>query len=312
MALARLSQNSLFYPLPLTNVVVSNVVEAKNVLPATSNGSENLIVFKVLSAVRHRYTVRPPVGFIAAGESVQITIALDPDAIRAQPDAQLPTAETKDSIFIDIARVPADSLPAKTFMAAHASGTVAEASKELQASASAFWHQRGPVKGADPNGARRRLDCVFANKEEQAVLLPEALGGPEVPPAVPTSRPPPTGDTHPGRTDPPESPPSRSTANSPSAITPASNTERPPTPSTAAPATAAAAPSEAPAKAKVGSLLQAGKDLAARERAKKKGVISQILNYRISYAAVAVLVVLSVLCGVYDRNTILSRIIAGR
>lgn len=255
-----LSQESLFFPLPFTNASIENVVQVHNRLAADStNRKLNVVAFKVLSAVRHRYSVRPATGFIAPGEAITIHFSLDPESIRSNPDPQfrvLPTEKTKDAIYIDFAIVVGnaddvgdsrvgEAVSGKYLNAWLAAGGHVKGVNERQPvseECGAFWKGRGAAKpSGDSSSLRKKLVCVFANRDsvpESLVVCMKAEGGSSTSaarasaPPPPTSRPPPTTATHRDSTAPPEVPPRRFSVSSPSvSITPRASQEAARTPS---------------------------------------------------------------------------------
>lgn len=329
----KLSQDSLFFPLPFTNATIDNLVEVRNPLPVVPGDPKaNVIAFKILSEVQNRYSVRPSAGFIGPGTHVTIIVSFNPEQVREAKnpaERELPTEATRDAIHIDFAVV--DAAYTATALAHWVPGSKAsKPSREVVADASAFWKKRGPVTKNDAATLRIRLRCVFATRnnvpETLVISMKEEDGkkaAAEVNAAVPKTRPPPTSTTDPRNTAPPGAPPHR-TSETPREATPrndgapAAPASRPTVPTTttaaaaAAPAAAAAAraafPPAAPAAPSPKPAVKFPASSAAGE--KKKGLVSAVMHYKLSYAVVAVLLVLTFFCGIWDHSNLLTWLIA--
>ncbi|RNF01582.1 hypothetical protein TraAM80_06882 [Trypanosoma rangeli] len=178
--LVQLSQDSLYFPLPLKDIIIENIVQVKNLLERTENKAENVIAFKVLATVRCRYNVRPSTGLIFPTESVKIRFLLNVPHLRQQANEQgteaaviLPDANTKDDLLVDIAVLPKDQ--AKTYIENINEGKNGEKTEGGTAGmyseqAAAFWKMLGSSK---PKGLRaecRKLSCVYGE-----AAIPETL-----------------------------------------------------------------------------------------------------------------------------------------
>lgn len=310
-----LSQEQLFFPLPFTNATIENVVQVRNLLKSSSQDrTANVISFKVLSAVRHRYSVRPAVGFVGPEQAVTIHFSLDPEEIRRHPDAAarvLPTESTKDAIYIDLAVVPGS---AKQFLANWEKSREQQNYKDVQEDATNFWRSRGAVKKSttipETNATRRKLQCVFASRDHVPDSLVMCMKSdrhangvsthPNQSPVVPTSRPPTMPSTDHRSTSPPDSLPRRVTTGqgTPPSSTPQSSTAnrghatfQPVKSSTGAPA-AVHSEEDDPLMSMT-----------------KTSLFAAIANYRIPYVVVGLLLVATVFCGLYE-HTFLSWLVA--
>ncbi|KAG5475445.1 hypothetical protein LSCM1_03565 [Leishmania martiniquensis] len=327
----KLSQDSLFFPLPFTNATIDNVVQMKNTLPVVQGDPKaNVISFKILSRVQYRYSVRPPVGFIGAGEHVTVVFSFNPEHVRMRKnpeERELPTEATRDAIHVDFAVVDAQLAP--TALAHWAPGSrEAKVSREVMADASQFWKQIGQVKKNSPTMMRYKLKCIFAArnnvpdtlvmcmKEEDDKAQAAADGaGP-----LPKTRPPMTSSTQPHGTTPPEGPPPRhseSQRTTPTASTPlndAGYTAR----TTGSPGISPASPSAASA-ASVPSSSSPSWAPAQRWGAASdstNGTVTlheigvQVMNYKLSYQVAGALLFATLLCGLFDQSNLLTWLIA--
>lgn len=335
-----LSQESLFFPLPFTNAAIDNVVQIRNLLPAVpSNSKGNAVAFKILSPVQHRYSVRPPVGFIAAGDAVTVNFSFNPESVRRNKnpaDRELPTAATKDAVYIDFAVVDGAAAEAVlTRWAPREKGV--NLLREVQSDVAAFWKQRGPVKGVTSGAMRQKLRCVFAVRSEvpgSLVMCVKEEGGAAAPSRrsapveAPTSRPPSTSNTDKTNTAPPDSPPARyaendrytpTTSSTPlsrrrhvdpatpihreahvATLAPSSQSKSPPLPSTFPYSGSSPVAARGPMMTK------------ATTTAKKKGMVAAVMHYKLSYKVVIVLLFLSFICGLLDRDNVLTWLIASK
>ena len=326
----KLSQDSLFFPLPFTNATIDNVVQVQNPLPTVQgNPKANAVSFKILSEVPYRYSVRPPVGFIGAGDHVTIIFSFNPEQVKAAKnpaERELPTETTKDAIHIDFAVVEAPA--ASTALAHWVPGSKeAKLSREVQADASAFWKQRGQVTKNTATMMRFKLRCVFATrnnvpdslvismKEEEEEKNAETRNA-----AVPKTRPLPTSTTDPRNTAPPEAPPHRHSeaAAEPShtaraATAAAAAAAAPPLPPpAAAAATARSMPPIAPPPATKLAVKLPSSSSTDETTKQKNGFVSAVMNYRLPYALVAILLVLTLLCGLLDHGNLLTWLMSKR
>ncbi|KAK7197764.1 MSP (Major sperm protein) domain containing protein [Novymonas esmeraldas] len=325
----KLSQDSLFFPLPFTNATIDNVVQVKNTLPAVQGDPRaNVVSFKILSEVQYRYSVRPPVGFIGAGEHVTIVFSFNPEHVKAGANAaerQLPTEATKDAIHIDFAVVDAAAAGAALAHWTPASKE-SRSSREVMADAAQFWKARGQVRRNSPTTMRFKLRCIFATRQNVPESLVMCMKEEESKSAAvvdaaaaalpPKTRPPATSSTQPQNTAPPEAPPHRhseSPRNTPTASTPRSDANRPTRPAAAArpsgvavTATTAAAP---PPPKSSSSSPSSGASTAALT---PKGIVTQVMHYKLSYKVVGVLLVLTLLCGLLDHSNFLTWLLATR
>ncbi|ESL11719.1 hypothetical protein TRSC58_00524 [Trypanosoma rangeli SC58] len=178
--LVQLSQDSLYFPLPLKDIIIENIVQVKNLLEQTENKAENVIAFKVLGTVRSRYNVRPSTGLIFPTESVKIRFILNVPHLRRQASEQggkaaviLPDANTKDDLLVDIAVLPKDQ--AKAYIESLNEGENGEKTgggtpRMYSEQAAAFWKMLGSSK---PKGLRaecHKLSCVYGE-----AAIPETL-----------------------------------------------------------------------------------------------------------------------------------------
>ncbi|GET89866.1 hypothetical protein, conserved [Leishmania tarentolae] len=327
----KLSQDSLFFPLPFTNATIDNVVQVKNMLPAVQGDPKaNVISFKILSRVQNRYSVHPPVGFIGAGEHATIVFSFNPEHVKMAKNPQereLPTEATKDAIHVDFAVVDAQSV--QTALAHWVPGRKeTKAPREVIADASQFWKQRGQVTKNSPTSMRHKLRCIFAtrnNVPDSLVMCMKEEGGKCKPIAdgaapLPRTRPPVTPSTQPHSTAPPETPPHRyseSRLTTPTMRSPSNDvchtgsasggqsisTTRP---GAAAAASASSGPpaSLAPTwKPSTSAGLTCG-DITL------KSIAGQVMNYKLSYRTACVLLFLTLLCGLLDQSNILTWMIA--
>ncbi|KPA84241.1 hypothetical protein ABB37_02285 [Leptomonas pyrrhocoris] len=338
----KLSQDSLFFPLPFTNATIDNVVQIHNLLPVVPGKPKaNVVSFKILSEVQHRYSVRPPVGFIGADDHITIVFSFNPEQVKAAKnpaDRELPTEATRDAIHIDFAVVDADSIDAA--LAHWVPGSKeSKLARDVMTDASAFWKKRGQVTKNNATMLRFKLRCVFAPRhtvpDSLVISMKEGEGkgvdpkkAAEVNAAVPKTRPTPTSTTDPRSTAPPAVPPHRH-SETPRESTPRnelSPTARALTPpnatataatlaATKAAAAAAAAPTarSVPVAAPPTSSMPAVRlpsSRSAEETKKKKGFVGAVLNYKLSYAVVAVLLVLTFFCGLWDHGNLLTWMIS--
>jgi hypothetical protein len=328
----KLSQDSLFFPLPFTNATIDNVVQIQNPLPAVQGDPKaNVVSFKILSEVQHRYSVRPPVGFIGAGDHITVVFSFNPEQVKAARnpvERELPTEATKDAIHIDFAVVDAASVA--TALTHWVPGSkVSKLSRDVLADASAFWKKRGQVTKNNATMMRLKLRCIFAprNTVPDSLVISmkeedgkDAKNAAEVNAAVPKTRPPQTSTTDPRNTAPPEAPPHRH-SDTPKEATPTSQNE----PLSRAPRTAAAPTTTAVAAAAPATTARpvppampttSPKPPASKlpalggSGAEKKGLVSAVMNYKLSYAVVAVLLVLTFFCGVWDHGNLLTWLIS--
>lgn len=321
----KLSQDNLFFPLPFTNATIDNVVQVKNPLPVVQGDPKaNVIAFKILSEVQYRYSVRPPVGFIGAGEHVTIVFSFNPEHVKSgknPAERELPTEATKDAIHVDFAVVDAPSV--ERALAHWAPGSKeAKTSREVVSDASQFWKQRGQVKKNSPTATRYKLRCVFAPRnnvpDSLVMCMKEEEDGKAKGPAapVPTSRPPMTSSTQPRNTAPPEAPPHRH-SESPRAgsamSTPREGPGKAPPTAPAGPIAAAPVSRPAPPAAAAAAAVRkppASGDSAAAGSLTAKGMLSQVMNYKLSYTVVGVLLLLTLLCGLLDQSNLLTWLLA--
>ncbi|KAG5499363.1 hypothetical protein JIQ42_04180 [Leishmania sp. Namibia] len=326
----KLSQDSLFFPLPFTNATIDNVVQVKNTLPVVQGDPKaNVISFKILSRVQYRYSVRPPVGFIGAGEYVTIVFSFNPEHVKMSKnpeERELPTEATKDAIHVDFAVVDAQLVP--TALAHWVPGSKdAKMSREIMADASQFWKKVGQVKKNSPTMMRYKLKCVFATrnnvpdslvmcmKEEDNKAKATADDGAP----LPRARPPMTSSTQPQSPVPPEAPPHRhseSQRTTPTASTPyndavyspcsagASGISPRPSAASAAPASSALSPSSAPAQRWSASAGSTDSAVTLND------IAEQVMHYKLSYQMAGVLLCLTLLCGLFDQSNLLTWLIA--
>ncbi|KAH8616534.1 MSP (Major sperm protein) domain [Trypanosoma vivax] len=188
------SQSLLYFPLPLPDAPIENVVEVRNTLPRTGDVAENVVAFKVLSAVRRRYGVRPSCGLIPPGGSVKIMFVLDvrqvryrerrrDDGTRCSSSGTVPGVDADDELIVDVAVVPVDVV--RGFVEGQRCETMRALVEVARHSAAVakFWRARGQVGPGEHGAARQRLRCVYADGP-----APEGL-------VVRTSRGAPKGDT---------------------------------------------------------------------------------------------------------------------
>mmetsp|Transcript_69328 Transcript_69328/g.80910 ORF Transcript_69328/g.80910 Transcript_69328/m.80910 type:complete len:369 (-) Transcript_69328:121-1227(-) len=90
------SQEAVFFPLPITGGI-ENLIQLTNL-------ESYKIAFKVRSTIRHRYAVRPTVGFLHPKEEVIVKILLDPSNMVV--DGVAPDESTRDAFLIDFVEVP--------------------------------------------------------------------------------------------------------------------------------------------------------------------------------------------------------------
>eukprot|EP00796_Vickermania_ingenoplastis_P001947 gene1947-1185_t len=159
------SQDQLYFLVPVTATLVENVLDITNRM----TDPRDVVTFKVLSTVEHRYGLSDPVGIIQPGSTITLHITLDPRVTQKNDAAAaaLPAKGTTDVMYFDFAVVPAGTQLRST------------------ADAVAFWRRRGPVRGASaalalsPSGGgftangsspaatqRIRLPCLFTTKDE--------------------------------------------------------------------------------------------------------------------------------------------------
>lgn len=327
----KLSQDSLFFPLPFTNATIDNVVQVKNMLPVVQGDPKaNVISFKILSRVQNRYSVHPPVGFIGAGEHATIIFSFNPEHVKMTKnpeERELPTEATKDAIHVDFAVVDAQSV--QTALVHWAPGSKeAKASREVVADASRFWKQRGQVKKNSPIAMRYKLRCVFAtrnNVPDSLVMCMKEEGGTCKPIAdgaapLPRTRPPVTSSTQPQNKAPPEAPPHRyseSQTTTPATRSPHSDACYTPcatgspnifaarlSEAAGASAPSASPPSSAPTQKPRTSAGSTCGDITL------KSITEQVMHYKLSYRAVGVLLFLTLLCGLLDQSNLLTWLIA--
>lgn len=119
-------------------------------------------------------TVYTPVGFIAPGSSVNITISIDPQLIlrSKNPDVRvLPTRDTHDSIYLDFSVVPAESY-AYLENWSKSGRDSASISKQVQDDASLYWKHRGPAVSASQQDTKKiRLILLHCVKNCHVCLL---------------------------------------------------------------------------------------------------------------------------------------------
>ncbi|ORC87163.1 uncharacterized protein TM35_000231340 [Trypanosoma theileri] len=206
--LVHFSQDFLYFPLPLTDVTIENIVQLRSLLPRTGNNGENVIAFKVLCSVRNRYSVRPSTGFILPGESVNIKFLLDAQQLRRNAANNkdgsaanaLPDVNTHDDIVVDLVVVPRDQ--AIMYLQRqqnnnnnNSKGNTKESNNKANNNnnnnsnnnnvsnsnnshsymnsnntpvcveeAATFWKERGQVRADDIQATRRKLRCVYGEK----------------------------------------------------------------------------------------------------------------------------------------------------
>ncbi|CCW63631.1 unnamed protein product [Phytomonas sp. EM1] len=175
----QLSTRKLFFPLALSNNTIEDVVQVTNALPKIpGNVKENIVSFKAFSVVRGRYSMNPSVGFIAAGESIVLTFSLEAEYIRKHRDStiKLPVTEEKeDSIYLFFTIVPV-SMVSSCLSLWDPMGPI-ENTPEIQKAASTFWKIRGGSGGfvssmlADDTITRKRLKCIFKPREPSSENL---------------------------------------------------------------------------------------------------------------------------------------------
>nr|CCM16793.1 hypothetical protein, conserved [Leishmania guyanensis] len=328
-----LSQDSLFFPLPFTNATIDNVVQMKNPLPVVQgNPKANVISFKILSRVQHRYSVRPPVGFIGAGEHVTIVFSFNPEHVRMAKipeERELPTEATRDAIHLDFAVVDAQSV--QTALAHWVPGSkVTKVPREVMTDALLFWKQRGPVKEGSPSTMRYKLRCVFAprnNVPDSLVMCMKEEGGrtrgtADSTALLPSTCPPMTSSTQSQNTAPSEALLHRHTENqrnTPTASTPHNDASgalpaaRGPGVSAGRPgvAGAALAPFASPTSSSPTQKWRSSSGAPDGE-VTLKGILGQVMNYKLSYRVVSVLLALTFLCGLLDQSNLLTWLITKR
>ncbi|KAG5501561.1 hypothetical protein JKF63_03391 [Porcisia hertigi] len=326
----KLSQDSLFFPLPFTNATIDNIVQVKNMLPVVQGDPRaNVISYKILSAVHHRYSVRPPVGFIGAGEYTTIVFSFNPEHVRMAKnpaERELPTEATKDVIHIDFAVI--DTQAAPSALAHWVPGKKeTDVSREMMADASQFWKRHGQVKKNSPTAMCYKLRCVFAtrnNAPDSLVMCMKEEPGKSKATAdgvvsLPKTRPPVTSSTELQNTIPPRVLPPRHSDRSgtPSVKSSPSNdvshvpraTDRP---SILASRLGAVAPSSAlPEFPQYSAKVPRPTSFPSTRcpAVTPKDIVLQVMNHTLSYKVVCVLLVLTVMCGLWDSSNLLTWLI---
>ncbi|RNE95931.1 uncharacterized protein Tco025E_09858 [Trypanosoma conorhini] len=348
-SLVQLSQESLYFPLPLKDITIENIVQVRNLLGRSENKAENVIAFKVLGTVRSRYSVRPSTGLIFPGERAKIRFLLDVPQLRRQASKQqgekaavtLPDANTKDELFVDIAVLPKDQ--AKACIESSARDNNGEKAEGGTAGmyveqAAAFWKMIGTSKPKEMRAERRKLSCVYGEEgvpeslvmrisgEKPGSAVPPPLFTPSrtetrftsSPPLVPKTRPQ-TNNTDATRRSPPPAPPRCS----PSASARSRDKSSPYADSSvgATPPKSRPLPMGLPG-ANSGSLGGGGGSVSRPPAAalNPKPALAhhlqplwkECLFYRVSSKMLVVLLFLSFLCALFESGTFLSRLLIGQ
>ncbi|CBH09532.1 hypothetical protein, conserved [Trypanosoma brucei gambiense DAL972] len=164
------SQECLYFPSPLTDASIENIIELSSLLVRTEDPCENVVAFKVLSAVRNRYGVQPSVGLIFAGECVRVKFMLDIRRLRRlaarrggmeEGAVELPDAGTRDEVFVDICVVPREVMAPYESVSGFFGGDCRSKGPSGPDVAAAFWKQRGRVQARERNAVRCALRCIY-------------------------------------------------------------------------------------------------------------------------------------------------------